>query len=104
MIVRSRRPGLDPDRGDWSRRVWTRTTTARGPSPDRATETACAGAVDLRPLIERLSTQRLVPLDRALAATDDGLPAARRLIVLSSRSMAGIPGRALAPDDTRIVS
>ena len=44
-------------------------------------------------------------LAKALGATADGLPPARRLIVLPSRAMAGIPIEALlAPDDTRTVS
>jgi len=64
-----------------------------------------AGSADLRPLVERLRTQRLEPLAKALGATGDGLPPARRLIVLPSRAMAGIPIEALlAPDDTRTVS
>ena len=64
-----------------------------------------AGPADLRPLVERLRTQRLDPLAKALGTTADGLPPARRLIVLPSRAMAGIPVEALlAPDDTRMVS
>ena len=64
-----------------------------------------AGQPELRSLIEKLRTQRLEPLAKALGATADGLPTARRLIVLPSRAMAGIPIEALlAPDDTRIVS
>jgi tetratricopeptide (TPR) repeat protein len=58
----------------------------------------------LRPLIERLRNQRLAPLAKALGASD-GLLAARRLIVLPSREMAGIPVEALlAKDDSRTVS
>src|SRR5271157_2567521 len=64
-----------------------------------------AGSADLRPLAEKLRTQRLEPLTNALGSTADGLPTARRLIVLPSRAMAGIPVEAmLASDDTRIVS
>ncbi len=64
-----------------------------------------AGSPDLRPLVERLHTQRLAPLAKALGATADGLPMARRLIVLPSRAMAGVPIEALlAPDDNRTVS
>ena len=60
---------------------------------------------DLRPLVDRLRNQRLEPLAKALGATADGQPPARRLIVLPSRAMAGIPVEALlAPDDTRTVS
>jgi len=70
-----------------------------------------ASPSDLRPLVERLRTQRLEPLAKALGAglptppTTDGQPPARRLIVLPSRAMSGIPIEALlAPDDTRTVS
>ncbi|MGO9913674.1 MAG: tetratricopeptide repeat protein [Isosphaeraceae bacterium] len=64
-----------------------------------------AGSADLQLLVEKLHTRRLEPLAKALGATTDGLPPARRLIVLPSRAMAGIPIEALlAPDDTRTVS
>ncbi len=60
---------------------------------------------DLMPLLERLRTQRLEPLAGALGKTADGLPEARRLIVLPSRAMAGIPIDALlAKGDSRTVS
>ncbi|MFI5455885.1 MAG: CHAT domain-containing protein [Isosphaerales bacterium] len=64
-----------------------------------------ASRADLRQLAERLRAQRIEPLSKALGDTVDGLPPARRLIVLPSRAMAGIPVEAmLAPDDTRTVS
>jgi tetratricopeptide (TPR) repeat protein len=64
-----------------------------------------AGSAELRPLVEKLRTQRLEPLAKALGATADGLPPARRLIVLPSRAMVGIPIEAmLADDDSRTVS
>jgi len=64
-----------------------------------------AGSADLRPRLARLRTQRLDPLAKALGATADGQPQARRLIILPSRTMAGIPVEAmLAPDDIRTVS
>ncbi len=45
------------------------------------------------------------PLSKPLGATADGLPPARRLIVLPSRAMAGIPVEALlGPSDSRTVS
>jgi len=63
------------------------------------------GVADLRPLVEKLRAQRLDPLAKALGATADGLPTARRLVVLPSRALSGIPVEALlAPDDTRTVS
>jgi tetratricopeptide (TPR) repeat protein len=64
-----------------------------------------AGSADLQPLVERFRAQRLASLAKALAATADGLPPVRRLIVLPSRAMARLPVESLlAPDDTRIVS
>jgi CHAT domain-containing protein len=66
---------------------------------------AGASTANLRPLLARLRAQRLEPLAKTLAATADGLPPARRLIVLPSRALAGIPVEALlAADDTRTVS
>ena len=60
---------------------------------------------DLLPLLDRLRTQRLAPMAKALDATDAPLPKARRLIVLPSNAMAGIPVEVLlADDDTRTVS
>jgi hypothetical protein len=62
-------------------------------------------ATDPRPLVERLRVQRLAPLANALGAMAEGLPPARRLIVLPSQALAGLPVEALlAPDDTRTVS
>jgi CHAT domain-containing protein/tetratricopeptide (TPR) repeat protein len=55
-------------------------------------------------LLERLRSQRIEPLAKALAAAD-GLPPARRLIVLPSPALAGIPIEALlASGDTRTIS
>jgi hypothetical protein len=55
--------------------------------------------------MEKLRNQRVDPLAQALGPRSDGLPAARRLIVLPSAAMAGIPVEALlAPGDTRTVS
>ena len=63
------------------------------------------GPADLQPLIDRLRTQRLDPLAGVLGPTADGVPAARRLIILPSRAMAGVPIEALlARDDTRTTS
>ncbi len=60
---------------------------------------------DQQALLEKLRAQRLDLLEMALGGTPDGLPPARRLIVLPSRAMSGIPVEALlAPDDTRTVS
>src|SRR5262249_30138778 len=64
-----------------------------------------ADPVGLRARLERLRAQRLGPLARALGATADGLPPARRLIVLPSPALAGIPVEALLePGEARTVS
>jgi tetratricopeptide (TPR) repeat protein len=64
-----------------------------------------AGSPDLRSLVERLRKERLDPLAKALGAGADGLPPARRIIVLPSRAMAGIPIEVLlAKGDSRTVS
>ena len=56
-------------------------------------------------MLDRLRIQRLNPLAKALGSTTDGLPPARRLIVLPSQAMAGVPIEALlALDDSRTVS
>jgi CHAT domain-containing protein/tetratricopeptide (TPR) repeat protein len=54
---------------------------------------------DWRPLVERLRRQRLGPLARHLAA-QDGLPAVRRLIVLPSSALDGLPVAVFAPEYT----
>jgi hypothetical protein len=67
----------------------------------RRSESESAGP---RTLLERLRSQRIEPLAKALAAADS-LPPARRLIVLPSPALAGIPIEAiLHPDDHRTVS
>ena len=113
VVVRSRgvpvwaaMAGTGPD-GSWTKddtglAQKVRTELRRRPGP---------GNVEHRPLVDRLRSQRLVPLAKALGA---GLPTppsavghapARKLIVVPSRAMAGIPVEALlAPVDTRIVS
>ena len=55
---------------------------------------------ELGPLVEKLGTQRLVPLAKALGATLDGLPPARKLVVLPSNAMAGIPIECSWPETT----
>jgi tetratricopeptide (TPR) repeat protein len=60
---------------------------------------------DSQPLVDKLRIQRLEPLSKALGASADGQPPARRLVVLPSPAMAGIPIEVLlAPDDTRAVN
>jgi CHAT domain-containing protein len=62
-------------------------------------------AAKLQPLIKRLRAQRIEPLANALARAPEGLPPVRRLIVLPSRAMAGVPIEAvMAPDDRRTVT
>jgi hypothetical protein len=107
VVVRSRGlpswvplPGTGPD-GLWTEddtALAARVRTELRRRPD-------AGQADLRPLLERLRTQRLAPLAKALVGAADGLPPARRLIVLPSRALAGIPVESLlAPNDIRTVS
>lgn len=70
-----------------------------GPLPRRPPG---SGSAEWRPLIAGLRSQRLGSLDTALGATADGLPAARRLVVLPSK---GISEEVLlAPGDPRTVS
>jgi tetratricopeptide (TPR) repeat protein len=124
VVVRSRGiPAWVPIAGSGPERLWTKDDI--GLANRVRTELRsrpAANPADLRYLIERLRIQRLEPLAKALGATPrpppvgprapegspptaDSLPTARRLIVLPSRAMAGIPVEALlAPDDTRTVS
>ena len=107
VVVRSRGiPAWVPIAGTGPDGLWTKDDTGlAGRVRTELRSRPGAGPADLRPLVERLRTQRLEPLAKALGATADGLPPARRLIVLPSRAMAGIPIEALlAPDDTRTVS
>ncbi len=107
VVVRSRGvPAWVPIAGTGPEGSWTEEDTALVGRVRTALRKLPAGrAADLRTLLERLRTQRLEPPAKALGATAGGLPPARRLIVLSSRAMAGIPVEALlARDDTRIVS
>jgi len=107
VVVRSRgAPAWVSLAGTGANGLWTKDDT--GLAARLRTELRSrpgAGTADLRPLVEKLRTQRLEPLARALAATADGQPPARRLVVLPSQAIAGIPIEALlAPDDTRTVS
>ena len=61
--------------------------------------------IPAQPLLAKLRAQRLAPLTTALGPTGDGLGAARRLIVLPSRAMAGVPIEPLLePSDPWTVS
>ena len=107
VVVRSRGiPTWIPIAGTGPDRQWTNDDTGLA---DRVrSELRCrpgAGKAELRPLVEKLRSQRIEPLSKALGASADGQPPARRLTVLPSRAMAGIPVEAiLADDDTRTVS
>ncbi len=80
--------------------------------PDGGGGAASASEGILADLLRRLRAQRMDPLDRALGAADAGAPApanalppARRLVVLPSRAVTGIPVEALlGPGDERTVS
>jgi CHAT domain-containing protein/tetratricopeptide (TPR) repeat protein len=107
VVVRSRgTPSWVPLVGSGANGLWTNEDSGlaiRVRTELRRRSTG-AGAV-MQSLLERLRSQRLEPLAKALGSTVDGLPPARRLIVLPSRALAGIPIEAiLAPDDTRTVS
>ncbi len=107
VVVRSRGvPAWLPIAGTGPDGLWTKDDT--GLASRVRTELRRlpgAGRADLERLVERLRIQRLEPLAHALGATADGQPPGRKLIVLPSRAMAGIPIEALlAPDDTRTVS
>ena len=107
VVVRSRGiPAWVPISGTGPDGLWTQDDIdLAGQARTELPRRPGGGATDLRRLLERLRTQRLDPLAKALSAMPDGLPATRRLIVLPSRAMAGIPIEALlADDDTRTVS
>ncbi len=107
VIVRSRahRRGSrssEPDRGGSGRKT---TMGSRANSEGELRARPAAGSVGPRAVIEKLRGQRLRPLARVLGATPEGLPPVRRLIVLTSRAMAGIPVEALLDGaDTPTVS
>jgi tetratricopeptide (TPR) repeat protein len=107
VVVRSKGiPACIPIAGTGKNGLWTTDDTGlanRVKGEFRAPP--AAGVTDFTALPDRLRAQRLAPLAKALGTTIGGLPSARRLIVLPSRAMAGIPIEALlAPDDTRTVS
>jgi len=107
VVVRSRGiPAWVPIAGTGANGLWTKDDTGLANRVRTELRTRPgAGPAVLQPLVERLRSQRLEPLAKALGATSAGQPPARRLIVLPSRAMAGIPVEALlAPDDTRTVS
>jgi tetratricopeptide (TPR) repeat protein len=107
VVVRSRGiPIWVPMAGTGADGLWSQEDTALSDQVRRGLRRRPGtSATDLRPLLERLRLQRLQPLASALKAAPDGLPAVRRLVVLPSRAMAGIPVEVmLAPDDNRIVS
>ena len=97
MVVRSRGiPAWVPIAGTGPDGLWTKDDT--GLAERVRTELRGrpgAGTADPRPLLEKLRTQRLEPFAKALGSTADGLPTARRLIVLPSRAMAAMPVEAL---------
>ena len=107
VVVRSRGiPAWVPIAGTGPDGMWTKDDTELAERVrTELRKPPVVSSADPQPLVERLRTQRLEPLAKALGATVDGQPLARRLIVLPSRAMAGIPVEVLlAPDDTRTVS
>jgi tetratricopeptide (TPR) repeat protein len=107
VVVRSRGiPAWVPMAGTGPKGLWTKDDDELAGRARAALRIRPgAGSADLRSLVEKLRTQRLEPLAKALGASADGLPPARQLIVLPSRALAGIPLEAIVvPGDTRIVS
>jgi hypothetical protein len=107
VVVRYRgTPAWIPIAGNGKDGFWTTDDTRlAGRLRSELSARPSAGAADLMPMIDQLRAQRVAPLGKALGATADGLPPARRLIILPSRAMAGIPVEALfASGDTRTVS
>jgi tetratricopeptide (TPR) repeat protein len=107
VVVRSKGvPAWVPIAGSGKDGLWT-VDDAELADRVRTGLRARAGTVAdvVAPLLGTLRDQRLAPLANALGAGTYGLPAARRLIVLPSRAISGIPIEALlAPADTRTVS
>jgi CHAT domain-containing protein/tetratricopeptide (TPR) repeat protein len=107
VVVRSRGiPTWVPLAGTGPEGLWTKDDTGlAGRVRAGLRRRHGAGSAELWTLVAKLRIQRLEPLAKALAATPDGLLTARRLIVLPSQVMAGLPVEALlAPEDTRTVS
>ena len=107
VVVRSRGiPAWVPIAGTGRDGLWTKEDAElAGRVRTQVRNRSGAGSSELRSLVERLRKQRLEPLAKALGVAEAGLPPARRLVVLPSRAMAGVPVEAmLAPDDIRTVS
>jgi tetratricopeptide (TPR) repeat protein len=107
VVVRSRgTPAWVPIAGTGKDGLWTTDDTGiAGRLRSELRARPSAGAADLMPMIDQLRAQRLAPLAKALDTATAGLPPARRLVVLPSPAVAGIPVEALlAPDDPRTVS
>ncbi|MGO9463774.1 MAG: tetratricopeptide repeat protein [Isosphaeraceae bacterium] len=107
VVVRSQGiPAWVPIAGTGASGLWTKEDTGlAGQVRTELRSRPGDGSADLRSLVVKLRAQRIEPLAVALGATALGLPPARRLIVLPSRSMTGIPVEALlAAGDTRTVS
>ena len=91
-------PGLDPDRRERSGGLWTEDDTGlAGQVRAELRRLPAVSLADLRPLVEKLRAQRLEPLAKALGASPDGEPTARRLIVLPSRPWRAFPSRRCSP-------
>jgi hypothetical protein len=107
VVVRSRGiPAWLPIAGSGLGGRWTKDDTGlAGKVRAELRRRPGAEPAGLQSLLERLRTQRLLPLDKSLTASAAGQPSVRRVIVLPSRALAGIPVETLlAPDDIRTVS
>jgi CHAT domain-containing protein len=106
VVLRSRgSPTWVPIAGTGPKGLWSKDDTDLANRVRTALRSRSGtGSAGPQSLLQRLRTQRLQPLAKALAAAN-GLPPARRLIILPSRTMAGIPIEPLlASDDIRTVS
>ncbi|MFO0889252.1 MAG: CHAT domain-containing tetratricopeptide repeat protein [Isosphaeraceae bacterium] len=105
VVIRSRGvPVWIPMAGTGQDGLWTRDDVALADRLRRALRAPVGATAHLKQLVEGLRAQRIEPLSKALCASAEDQPAVRRLIILPSSSMAGVPVEVLlAPDDTRTV-
>jgi CHAT domain-containing protein/Tfp pilus assembly protein PilF len=106
VVVRSRGiPAWIPITGTGPDGLWLKNDAELAGRVRMELRRSGTGTADLRPLLTKLTTQRIEPLAGALGASADGAESTRRLIVLPSLAMSGIPIEVLlAPDDTVAVS
>jgi hypothetical protein len=107
VVVRSRgTPTWVRITGTGPEGLWTRDDTGlSGRVRTELRRRPGSGSADLLTMLERLRAQRLEPLAKALGEAGAGQPRVRRLTVLPSSAMSGIPVEAMLHlDDNRAVS